>query len=98
AAFKNFTRPVQAIAEMYRVLKPRGVAVISDLRRDASVQEIDQEIKGMGISAINEMLTRWTFKNTLLKSAYSVQDMKAMVSQTPFGSCRVEVDGIGFQV
>src|SRR6185369_12631209 len=47
AAFKNFTRPVQAIAEMYRVLKPRGVAVISDLRRDASVQEIDQEIKGM---------------------------------------------------
>jgi len=35
AAFKNFTRPVQAIAEMYRCLRPGGQAVISDMRRDA---------------------------------------------------------------
>jgi ubiquinone/menaquinone biosynthesis C-methylase UbiE len=98
AAFKNFTEPVKAIAEMYRVLKPKGVAVISDLRRDASAQDLEEEIKGMGLNPLNETMVRWTFKSTLLKSAYSVQDMKDMVSQTPFGTCRVEVDGIGFQV
>jgi ubiquinone/menaquinone biosynthesis C-methylase UbiE len=98
AAFKNFTEPVKAIAEMYRVLKPKGVAVISDLRRDASAQDLEQEIKGMGLNPLNETMVRWTFKSTLLKSAYSVQDMKDMVAQTPFGTCKVEVDGIGFQV
>src|SRR6516225_12045181 len=36
AAFKNFSEPVEAISEMYRVLKPGGEAVIDDLRRDAS--------------------------------------------------------------
>src|SRR5512141_2063848 len=29
AAFKNFSKPVEAIREMYRVLKPNGVAVIA---------------------------------------------------------------------
>src|SRR6266540_2420572 len=36
AAFKNFSEPVQALNEMYRVLKRGGKAVIIDLRRDAS--------------------------------------------------------------
>jgi len=98
AAFKNFTEPVKAIAEMYRVLKPKGVAVIADLRRDASAGDLEQEIKDMGLNRVNETMVRWTFNNTLLKSAYSVEDMKDMVSHTPFGTCKVEVDGIGFQV
>ena len=49
AAFKNFTEPVKAIAEMYRVLRLGGTAVIVDLRRDASPEEIEHEIKGMGL-------------------------------------------------
>ncbi len=98
AAFKNFSEPVKAIAEMYRVLRPGGVSVISDLRRDASAAEIEREIQGMGIGPINRFLVRWTFKNMLLKSAYSVDEMKAMVAQTPFRECRITADGLGFQV
>src|SRR5512145_795919 len=43
AAFKNFSEPVKAIAEMYRVLRRGGLSVISDLRRDASAEEIERE-------------------------------------------------------
>ena len=98
AAFKNFSEPVKAIAEMYRVLRPGGVSVISDLRRDASAAEIEREIRGMGIGPINRFLVRWTFKKMLLKSAYSVDEMKAMVAQTPFREGKITADGLGFQV
>jgi len=98
AAFKNFSEPVKAIAEMYRVLRPGGISVISDLRRDASAGEIEREIEGMGLGRLNEFMVRWTFRNMLLKNAYSVDEMRSMVAQTPFGQCRINVDGVGFQV
>ena len=98
AAFKNFSEPVKAITEMYRVLRPGGLSVIADLRRDASPEDIDREVKGMSLNRINEMLVRWTFDQMLLKSAYSVDEMKRMVSQTPFGNCKIKMDGVGFQV
>jgi len=98
AAFKNFSEPVKAITEMYRVLRPKGMAVIVDLRCDASAEEIEKEIKGMGLGPVNEMMVRWTFKQMLLKSAYSVADMESMIAQTPFGKGRIDVSGVGFQV
>src|SRR5262249_58081895 len=38
AAFKNFSEPVAALAEMQRVLRPGGTAVINALRGDARWQ------------------------------------------------------------
>ena len=98
AAFKNFSEPVKAISEMYRVLRPGGVSVISDLRRDAPVEEIDREVKGMGLGRVNQFLVRWTFDQMLLKSAYRVADMEAMIAQTPFKKGKIDVGGVGFQV
>jgi ubiquinone/menaquinone biosynthesis C-methylase UbiE len=98
AAFKNFSEPVKAIAEMYRVLRPGGVSLISDLRRDASPEEIEREIQGMGLGPVNQFMVRWTFNNMLLRSAYSVEEMRSMVAQTPFGQCRIDVSGVGFEV
>jgi len=98
AAFKNFSEPVKAIAEMYRVLKPKGKAVIVDLRRDASPEEIEREVKGMGLNRVNEVLTRGAFNMMLLKTAYSVEDMKSMIAQTHFGQGRIDLTDIGFQI
>ena len=98
AAFKNFSEPVKAIAEMYRVLKPNGIAVIVDMRRDASAEDIEREVQGMRLDRVNEFMVRWTFKHMLLKSAYSLADMESMISRTPFGSGRIVTSGIGFQI
>ncbi len=98
AAFKNFTHPVKAIAEMYRCLRPGGTATIVDMRREATHADIETELRKMGLGPIDEALTRWTFQNMLLKSAYSTAEIESFVAQTPFGKCKLEVGGIGFQV
>lgn len=98
AAFKNFSQPVRAIEEMYRVLSPNGTALIIDLRRDASQEAIEREVDGMGQNAVNRFLTKWAFRTMLLKRAYSQQEMANFVAQTPFHSADIQEDGIGFQV
>ena len=98
AAFKNFSEPVKAIAEMYRVLKLKGISVIVDLRSDASHEEIEHEIKGMKLGRFDEMMTRGAFNTMLLKSAYSIEQMKSMIAQTPFRKSKIDITDIGFQV
>jgi SAM-dependent methyltransferase len=68
-----------------------------DLRHDASLDEIEEEIKGMHLNRFNENMVRWTFKNMLLKNAYSVVELKSMIAKTPFGEGKIRVEGIGFQ-
>ena len=98
AAFKNFSQPVKAIAEMYRVLRPRGVAVIEDLRRDASQAEIAREVDQMGLGGFDALFTRWAFPLMLSRRAYTIPELKAMVAKTPFGQGKIGLSGIGFEL
>lgn len=98
ADFKNFSEPVKAIAEVYRVWCPSGLSITADLRRDASAEDIEREIQAMGLGHINEFMVRWTFKNMLLKNAYRADEMRSIVAQTPFGQCKIDIDGISLQV
>src|SRR6185295_3955001 len=67
AAFKNFTEPVEAIREMYRVLKAGGKACIMDLRRDVPVEKIDSHIKDdLHLGGFNAFMTKLVFRTTLL--------------------------------
>ncbi len=98
AAFKNFSEPVQALNETYRVLKPGREAVIYDLRRDASTDAIKAGVKEMRLDWVNSLITRWVFKHVLLKRAYSLEDFRQMVGETPFRTCEIKCDRIGVEV
>ncbi|WP_033342538.1 class I SAM-dependent methyltransferase [Catenuloplanes japonicus] len=58
AAFKNFLRPVEALNEMHRVLRPGGVALIEDLHRGATRKQIAQEVAGMRLTGGKAIFTR----------------------------------------
>jgi len=99
AAFKNFSEPVLALDEMFRVLKPGGKALIIDLRPDASIEEIDTHIReDMALTGINFQLTKWAFKSMLLKRAYTQDVIRQFVSQSKFKTCTIDNDGIGMYI
>jgi ubiquinone/menaquinone biosynthesis C-methylase UbiE len=86
AAFKNFTQPLQALQEMYRVLKPGGHVLLIDLRKDASPESVSQAVDGMHLGRINTIITRLTFRCMLLKRAYTRKQFEQFLSQTKFES------------
>jgi ubiquinone/menaquinone biosynthesis C-methylase UbiE len=98
AAFKNFSEPVEAIREMHRVLAPGGIAIISDLRKDASMQDISAAVERMQLSPLNAWFTRWSFRSLLLKNAYTRDQIRELVAQTPFLKCEIRDDDIGMEI
>jgi ubiquinone/menaquinone biosynthesis C-methylase UbiE len=97
AAFKNFSEPVQALHEMYRVLKPGGKAVIHDLRRDATPDTIKAAVKEMGLGWLSSLHTRWILR-WLRRWAYSQEEFRQMVGQTPFTKSEINCNLIGLEV
>jgi len=98
AAFKNFPDPVAALDEMHRVLRPGGRASIIDLRKDAPLDAIEQEVRGMHLSPPNAFLTKWIFRLGLLRAAYTRETLEAMVARGRFGRGEIVEDGIGFEL
>jgi ubiquinone/menaquinone biosynthesis C-methylase UbiE len=98
AAFKNFKDPIGALNEIHRVLTRGGRASIYDLRKDASWDEIATEVRNMHLSAMNSLLTRWTFRFVLLKRAYARVALEEMAAESRFGTCEIAVDGVGFEL
>ena len=99
AAFKNFSQPVEAIREMYRVLGPKRKACIVDLRRDVPLEEINKHIKDdLHMSGFNALFTKLVFRSFLLKNAYTKAEIEGLVSQTNFGQAKIYKDTLGMEI
>jgi ubiquinone/menaquinone biosynthesis C-methylase UbiE len=98
AAFKNFPRPVAALDEIYRVLRPGGRASIFDMRKDAPSKAIEQEVRDMHLSPLSARVTGWIFHFGLLRAAYPRDRLETIVGQSRFGQGEIVDDGIGFEL
>ena len=98
AAFKNFTDPVGALREMYRVLKRGGKAVILDLRKDASRREIDAHVDQMHVGKLNAAFIKVTFRLMLLKRAYTREDFERFIGTSGFPKFEIGDAPVGFEI
>lgn len=97
AAFKNFTLPRSAIAEMHRVLRPGGVAVIQDMSRDATHADIAREVDAMHLGTLNTFTTKATLE-MLRRRAYAPASFETFARTSPFQTCDITTEGIGLEV
>ena len=97
AAFKNFSRPGKAIDEMHRVLRDGGMAVIQDLRKDASDTAIRDEVNAMRLSPVNAFMTRQAL-GMLRRRAHTKDQFERLAAASAFGGCEIETSGIGLEV
>ncbi|MEV7801867.1 class I SAM-dependent methyltransferase [Microbispora sp. NPDC088329] len=97
AAFKNFGRPVRALDEMHRVLRSGGTAVIHDMSREASRADIDEEVRGMGLTPLNSFMTKVPLL-ALRRRAYSRGLFARLAAESAFGTCEIRTEGISVEV
>jgi ubiquinone/menaquinone biosynthesis C-methylase UbiE len=96
AAFKNFTLPQTALAEMHRVLRTGGTAVIQDMSRDATHADVEAEVKGMQLGPLSSFMTMATLER-LRNRAYSPAQFERLANESPFQSCEITTSGIGLE-
>lgn len=87
-AFHHFPEPLKALSEFHRILKPSGLMVVSDARRDCSqrafsfVKFITRRIVPKALRKTNEPLGS-------LMASFTLEEYNGLMKQTPFHPWRV---------
>ena len=97
AAFKNFTLPRSALAEMHRVLRTGGTAVIQDMSGAATHADIEHEVEAMNLGRLNAFTTKATLE-MLKRRAYTPAQLELLAKQSPFATCDITTEGIGLEL
>jgi ubiquinone/menaquinone biosynthesis C-methylase UbiE len=98
AAFKNFKEPLGALHQMYRVLRSGGTALIVDMNRNASNQQIEVCTENMGVKGREKLFMKLIFKYFLRNGAYTKDEFINLISKTAFKEYDIKEKDIGFHI
>ena len=73
------------------------MAVIQDLRKEASSADIDREVDNQKLGPVSNFITKRVLAG-LRARAYSTMQFERLVAQSRFGTCEIKTDGIGLEV
>ncbi len=96
AAFKSFSAPVRALDEMHRVLKPGGLALILDLRKDFSPEAVNNYRRRHG--AIVGAVMKLSFSTTLKRRAYTRDRVAEIVARSRFKRGDIRLEPMTFEL
>jgi len=99
AAFKNFSEPQKAMNEMHRVLCPQGIALIIDMNRENTNEDIEEEMNGMpDMNWFDRWFVRLSFRTFLKKGAYTQKEFEEFIAGTKFVRHDISKRGTGFYI
>lgn len=98
AAFKNFTEPVKALSEMRRVLRPGGMALLIDMRREATLKDVRPYAERAGGGWWGRQSMMLIFR-MLIRRAYPVKEIERMAAAAGWGEdeVRLTAEAMGFE-
>ena len=88
----HWKEPVKVFNEIYRVLRRDRRALITDLRRDASKEEIEKRVR-----SIKSFIMRWGFKYSV-KEAYTKEEIIKLIQETKFKKCEIKENPLGLEI
>jgi hypothetical protein len=83
---------------MRRVLRPGGTALVIDLRRDVSMEEIGKYVDGLGVGWLNRLFIRFSFRSMLIKRAYMLDEIRSMAIEAGWTAPQIESSSVGFEL
>jgi ubiquinone/menaquinone biosynthesis C-methylase UbiE len=98
AAFKNFKEPFKGLNEIYRVLTSGGTALIIDMNRKVSNQQIEVYTKNMDAKNRDKLFMKLIFRYFLRNGAYTKDEFINLISQTEFKEYDIKEEGVGFYI
>jgi len=98
AAFKNFKDPFNGLSQMYRVLKSGGTALIVDMNRDVSNQQIDSYIESTEAKRTGKLFMKLIFRCFLRNGVYTKDEFMSLISRSAFKQYHISEIGIGFYI
>jgi ubiquinone/menaquinone biosynthesis C-methylase UbiE len=98
AAFKNFKEPFKALSQMYRVLTSGGTALIIDMNRNTSNQQIEVYTENMEAKGTDKLFMKLIFRYFLRNGAYTKDEFIDLISQTEFKEYDIKEEGVGFYI